>query len=75
MAKVIAEVKAPPQIAPFMPRHAERATKMLNDFTASCSTLDEKLGALAVVLLVARAYGDSLMAQQLNQSPKPEKAN
>lgn len=63
--KAIASIAVPPEVFPFMAKHAPRATKLLNDFTAQCPTIDEKLGALGVLAQVLIAYGDSLQATQL----------
>ncbi len=67
--KAIASIAVPPEVFPFMAKHGARAAKMLNDFTAKCPTLDEKLGALGVMAQVLIAYGDSLQATQLAKTP------
>ena len=67
--KTIAEIRVPPEVAPFMERHGKRATETVTKYLATCGTLDEKLGALGVLAQVLLAYGDSLQAVQLQKTP------
>lgn len=74
-AKAIASIAVPPEVFPFMAKHGARAAKMLNDFTASCTTIDEKLGALGVMAQILLAYGDTLQAMQLAKTPDNKPSN
>lgn len=67
-AKILTEMRVPPQVAPFMERHGGRSVDALTKFLAPCGTIDEKLGALGVMVQVLLAYGDSLQALQLNRT-------
>lgn len=72
--KSIAEIRVHPAVAPFMERHGQRALAALTDFVASCSTLDEKLGALGAFAQVLVAFGDSLAAHQLHKTKPASRA-
>ncbi|GEM_PF-5135930 len=67
--KTITEIRVPPEVAPFMAKHGDRALTSITKFLAPCGTIDEKLGALGAMAQVLLAYGDSLQAHQLAKTP------
>lgn len=64
---IIAEIRVPAEVAPYMQRHGRRALAAVKGYADACSTLDEKLGALGVLAQILLAYGDSLQAHQLSK--------
>jgi hypothetical protein len=66
--QAMVEIRVPPEVAPFMERHGQRAAQTITRFLAACPTLDEKLGALGVLAQLVLATGDSLRAVMLDKA-------
>lgn len=69
--RILAEIRVPPEVAPFMDRHGARAVEAITAFLQPCRTTDEKLGALGAFAQVLIAYGDSLEAGWLAKVKGP----